>query len=74
MATLYLMEEGSSLHLKDNRLQIKNTTETLKEISIEKVDNIVLMGKCHITSPLTTELLERLDNNLASGNENLNKT
>jgi CRISPR-associated protein Cas1 len=59
MATLYLTEEGSSLHLKENRLQIKKTNDTLKEISIEKIDNIVLMGRCHITSPLATELLER---------------
>lgn len=59
MSTLYLTEEGSSLHLKENRLQIKKTNDTLKEISIEKIDNIVLMGRCHITSPLATELLER---------------
>lgn len=59
MTTLYMTEEGAELCLKDNRLQIKKTNDTLKEISIEKIDNIVLMGRCHITSPLTTELLER---------------
>lgn len=59
MSTLYLTEEGSSLTIKENRLQIKKASDTLKEISIEKVDNIVLFGRCHITSPLVTELLER---------------
>ena len=59
MSTLYLTEDGSNLSLKDNRIQIKKSSDTLKEISIERVDNIVLMGMCHVTSPLAVELLER---------------
>ncbi len=59
MSSLYMTEEGSTLSIKDNRLVIKKTNDTLKEISIEKVDNIVLIGNTHLTSPLATELLER---------------
>ncbi len=59
MSTLYLTEEGSYIQLKENRLIIKKTDETLKEISIEKIDNIVLIGHTHLTTPLATELLER---------------
>ena len=59
MSSLYLTEEGSYLTLKDNRIVIKKTDEVLKEISLEKVDNIVLIGNIAITSPLSVELLER---------------
>lgn len=59
MASLYLTEEGTHLTLKDNRIIIKKSSETLKEVSLEKVDNIVLIGNISITSPLSIELLER---------------
>lgn len=59
MTTLYLAEDGSNLKLKDNRLIIKKSEETLKEISLEKIDNIVLVGNISISSPLSVELLER---------------
>jgi CRISPR-associated protein Cas1 len=59
MSTLYLTEEGSTIQLRDNRLVIKKSNDTLKEISIEKIDNIVLIGHTHLSSPLATELLER---------------
>lgn len=59
MASLYLTEEGTHLTLKDNRIVIKKSSETLKEVSLEKVDNIVLIGNISITSPLSIELLER---------------
>lgn len=59
MASLYLTEDGTHLTLKENRILIKKSSETLKEISLEKVDNIVIVGNVSITSPLSIELLER---------------
>ena len=59
MTSLYLTEDGIILGLKDNRLMIKKSGDILKEISLEKVDNIVLVGNITITSPLSIELLER---------------
>lgn len=59
MTSLYLTEEGTHLTLKDNRIVIKKSSDTLKEVSLEKVDNIILIGNISITSPLSIELLER---------------
>ena len=59
MTSLYLTEDGTYLTLKDNRIIIKNSSEILKEVSLEKIDNIVLIGNISITSPLSIELLER---------------
>ncbi len=36
MTTLYLTEDGATLSLKDNRLQIKKTNDTLNEIIQDK--------------------------------------
>ena len=59
MTSIYLTEDGSHLTLKDNRIVIKKSSDILKEISLEKVDNIVLVGNISMTSPLSIELLER---------------
>ncbi len=59
MTTLYLTEDGATLKIKDNRLIVQKTEETLKSIAIEKIENIVLVGKTHLSTPLTVELLER---------------
>lgn len=59
MSSLYLTEDGTHLALKDNRILIKKSSEILKEISLEKVENIVIVGNVSITSPLSIELLER---------------
>lgn len=59
MTSLYLTEDGTHLTLKENRILIKKSSEILKEISLEKVDNIVIVGNVSITSPLSIELLER---------------
>jgi CRISP-associated protein Cas1 len=59
MSSLYLTEDGTHLTLKDNRIVIKKSDEILKEVALEKVDNIVLVGNISITSPLSVELLER---------------
>lgn len=59
MTTLYLTTEGSMLKLKDNQLIISKSDDILKKISIEKVDNIILVGQTHLSTPLTVELLKR---------------
>ena len=59
MTILYLTEEGSCLVKDGNRIKIKKTDSSLKEIGLEKVEGIVLMGNTHVTTPLMTELLER---------------
>lgn len=59
MSTLYISEEGLSLEKSGNRMIIKRRAETLREVPLEKVENIVLMGRCYPTSPLMIEMLER---------------
>lgn len=59
MSTLYLVEPGLQLERNKNRLIVKRRGEILKEMPLEKVDSIILIGRSHITSPLITELLER---------------
>lgn len=59
MTILYLTEEGSCLVKDGNRIKIKKTDNTLKEIGLEKVEGVILMGNTHVTTPLMTEFLER---------------
>lgn len=59
MTILYLTEEGSYLEKSSNRVRIRKSDHTLKEIPIEKLEGVVLVGRTHMTSPLTTEFLER---------------
>lgn len=59
MTTLYLTEEGSFLEKKGNRVRIRKTDYTLKELPIEKLESVILVGRTHITTPLMTEFLER---------------
>lgn len=59
MTVLYIAEVGSSLEKSGNRILIKKQKEILNSVPLEKVESIVLMGRSHITTPLTMELLER---------------
>lgn len=59
MTILYLTEPGSYLEKRGNRLRVRKTEQTLKEIGLEKLEGIVLIGRTHVTTPLMTELLER---------------
>lgn len=59
MSILYLAEPGLLLTKTGNRLQLKRKAEVMKEVPIEKIESIVLIGRTHISSPLIIELLER---------------
>lgn len=59
MSVLYLTTEGSQLKLKENQLIISKSDDVLKKISMEKIENIVLVGQTHLSTPLTVEFLKR---------------
>lgn len=59
MTILYLTEEGSCLEKNGNRVKIRKSEYTLKELPIEKLEGVVLVGRTHITTPLITDFLER---------------
>ncbi len=59
MTTLYLDEPGLYLEKNGNRAVIKRKAEKIKEVPLEKITNVVLIGRSHLTSPLITEFLNR---------------
>lgn len=59
MSILYLAEPGLLLAKSGNKVKLKRKAEVIKEIPIEKIESVVLIGRSHISSPLMTDLLER---------------
>jgi CRISP-associated protein Cas1 len=50
MSTLYLIEQGSSLHKADNRLVVEHNGKTIKSIPEFKVERVVVFGNIQITT------------------------
>lgn len=59
MSSVYIVEEGARLSKDGNRIVVKFGEDTLKELNIEKIDSIVLVGWASVTAPVMTELLRR---------------
>ena len=45
MPTLYVQEQGANVHKRDERVLITKDGKTLEEIPLNKVDQVVLMGR-----------------------------
>ena len=50
MSDLYIEEQGTVLGFRDNRLHITSSDETIREIPIELVDSISILGNVQLTS------------------------
>jgi len=60
MATLYLTEQGTTLSKIDERLVVRRGDETLEEIPLIKVDQVVVLGKgVQVTTPAIFALARR---------------
>lgn len=60
MATVYLTEQGSKLSKIDERLIVSRGNETLEEIPLIKVDQVIVMGKgVRVTTPAVFALARR---------------
>lgn len=60
MATLYIQEQGTTVRKRDNQIIIIRDGSILQEIPLNKVDQIVLMGRgVQISTALLVELLLR---------------
>ena len=59
MTTLYVTDSGSYLSISGKRLEVKKSGELLKSVSLEKLENLVLIGWVSISSPLMVDLMER---------------
>ena len=59
MAILYMTQQGAVLHKSGNRVIIKKEREVLQEIPIVQLDEVVIFGNGHITTPTIGYLLQK---------------
>lgn len=59
MAILYITEQGAVLHRSGNRVIVKKDRDVLQEIPIIQLDEVVIFGNGHITTPAMGYLLDK---------------
>lgn len=60
MATLYVQEQGTTVRKRAQQVQITRDAQTLQEIPLNKIDQVVLMGLgVQLSTALLVDLLER---------------
>ena len=57
MAILYITQQGAMLHKSGNQVIVKKGREVLQEIPIVHLDEVVIFGNGHITTPTMGYLL-----------------
>ena len=59
MAILYITQQGAALHKSGNQVIVKKGREVLQEIPIVHLDEVVIFGNGHITTPTIGYLLNK---------------
>ena len=60
MPTLYFQEQGVMVRKRDNQVLITKDGQTLSEVPLAKIDQVVLMGRgVQLSTALLIDLLER---------------
>lgn len=60
MPTLYVQEQGVMVRKRDNQVLITKEGQTLREVPLAKIDQVVLMGRgVQLSTALLIDLLER---------------
>ena len=59
MAILYITQQGAVLHRSGNRVIVKKDNDVLQEIPIIQLDEVVIFGNGHITTPAIGYLLDK---------------
>ena len=59
MAILYVTQQGAMLHKSGNRVIVKKDGDALQEIPITQLDEVVIFGNGHITTPAIGYLLHK---------------
>ena len=59
MAILYITQQGAALHKSGNRIIVKKASDVLQEIPIVQLDEVVIFGNGHITTPTMGYLLNK---------------
>ena len=57
MAILYITQQGAVLHKSGNQIIVKKERDVLQEIPIVQLDEVVIFGNGHITTPTMGYLL-----------------
>ena len=57
MAILYITQQGAMLHKSGNQIIVKKDRDVLQEIPIVQLDEVVIFGNGHITTPTMGYLL-----------------
>jgi CRISPR-associated protein Cas1 len=58
MSTLYLMEQGSVLHKRSERLEVTKDGKRLLQVPAMKVEQVVVFGNIQVTTPALAYLLK----------------
>ena len=59
MAILYITQQGAALHKSGNQVIVKKGRDVLQEIPIVQLDEVVIFGNGHITTPTIGYLLNK---------------
>ena len=59
MAILYITQQGAALHKSGNQIIVKKDRDVLQEIPIVQLDEVVIFGNGHITTPTMGYLLNK---------------
>lgn len=60
MATLYVQEQGAMVRKSDNQILVMKEGQTLREVPLAKLEQVVLMGRgVQMSTALLVDLLER---------------
>ena len=59
MAILYITQQGAVLHRSGNQVIVKKDRDILQEIPITQLDEVVIFGNGHITTPAIGYLLDK---------------
>ena len=59
MAILYITQQGATLHKSGNQIIVKKERDVLQEIPIVQLDEVVIFGNGHLTTPTMGYLLDK---------------
>lgn len=58
MSTIFIIDQGSYLSKKNDRLLVKKDNDILRWIHLKDIDQLILVGNVSLTSPVITYLLK----------------
>ena len=59
MSYLYITDNGSTISIKENKINVTKGNEIISVVPIDTIENINIIGCSHMTTPCTIECLKR---------------